>query len=208
MASRMASLTKSSSSLAAARLERALELAPGLGLFTADEPLDDPWFVRFAVREVLPFRDKTVRGWLAEHDAGIVEVKTRGQTADALALQRSWRGRGEVPFTVFVLRCGGRKVAALCGSPYQAMKHSYADVDIIIAQGGEGGGHCGEVGSIVLWPQVVKAVSPPGCAASTSRPSGGHWSGRLGSRAASTARLKQTGRGLIGKPAPVPSPDP
>lgn len=54
----------------------------------------------------------------------------------------------------------GRKVAALCGSPYQALKHADADVDIIIAQGGEGGGHCGEVGSIVLWPQVVKAVAP------------------------------------------------
>ena len=54
----------------------------------------------------------------------------------------------------------GRKVAALCGSPYQALKHAEADVDIIIAQGGEGGGHCGDVGSIVLWPQVVKAVAP------------------------------------------------
>jgi NAD(P)H-dependent flavin oxidoreductase YrpB (nitropropane dioxygenase family) len=54
----------------------------------------------------------------------------------------------------------GRKVAALCGSAYQALKHAAADVDIIIAQGGEGGGHCGEVGSIVLWPQVVKAVAP------------------------------------------------
>jgi NAD(P)H-dependent flavin oxidoreductase YrpB (nitropropane dioxygenase family) len=54
----------------------------------------------------------------------------------------------------------GRKVAALCGSPAQALKHAAANVDIIIAQGGEGGGHCGEVGSIVLWPQVVKAVAP------------------------------------------------
>ena len=54
----------------------------------------------------------------------------------------------------------GRKVAALCGSPAQARKHADADVDIIIAQGGEGGGHCGEVGSIVLWPQVVAEVAP------------------------------------------------
>lgn len=54
----------------------------------------------------------------------------------------------------------GRKVAALCGSPAQAIKHAEADVDIIIAQGGEGGGHCGDVGSIVLWPQAVKAVAP------------------------------------------------
>ncbi len=58
------------------------------------------------------------------------------------------------------IHAAGRKVAALCGSPYQALKHAEADVDIIIAQGGEGGGHCGEVGSIVLWPQVVKAVAP------------------------------------------------
>ena len=54
----------------------------------------------------------------------------------------------------------GRKVAALCGSARQARKHADADVDIIIAQGGEAGGHCGDVGSIVLWPEVVKEVAP------------------------------------------------
>jgi NAD(P)H-dependent flavin oxidoreductase YrpB (nitropropane dioxygenase family) len=54
----------------------------------------------------------------------------------------------------------GLKVAALCGSASQARKHADAGVDIIIAQGGEAGGHCGEVGSIVLWPQVVKEVAP------------------------------------------------
>jgi NAD(P)H-dependent flavin oxidoreductase YrpB (nitropropane dioxygenase family) len=54
----------------------------------------------------------------------------------------------------------GRKVAALCGSATQARKHADAGIDIVIAQGGEGGGHCGEVGSIVLWPQVVREVAP------------------------------------------------
>ena len=58
------------------------------------------------------------------------------------------------------IHSSGRKVAALCGSPAQARKHAEADVDIIIAQGGEGGGHCGDVGSIVLWPQVVREVAP------------------------------------------------
>jgi NAD(P)H-dependent flavin oxidoreductase YrpB (nitropropane dioxygenase family) len=33
-------------------------------------------------------------------------------------------------------------------------------VDIIIAQGTEGGGHTGDVGSMVLWPQVIDAVAP------------------------------------------------
>jgi len=54
----------------------------------------------------------------------------------------------------------GRLVAALCGSAYQAMKHKDADVDIIIAQGYEGGGHTGEIGSMILWPEVIDAVAP------------------------------------------------
>jgi NAD(P)H-dependent flavin oxidoreductase YrpB (nitropropane dioxygenase family) len=31
---------------------------------------------------------------------------------------------------------------------------------VIIAQGYEGGGHTGEVGSMVLWPEVIEAVHP------------------------------------------------
>ena len=58
------------------------------------------------------------------------------------------------------VHASGRLVAALCGSPYQALKHKEAGIDLIIAQGGEGGGHTGEVGSVVLWPQVVAAVAP------------------------------------------------
>jgi NAD(P)H-dependent flavin oxidoreductase YrpB (nitropropane dioxygenase family) len=54
----------------------------------------------------------------------------------------------------------GRLVAALCGSAHQASKHVEAGVDIVIAQGTEGGGHTGEVGSMVLWPEVIDAVSP------------------------------------------------
>jgi NAD(P)H-dependent flavin oxidoreductase YrpB (nitropropane dioxygenase family) len=54
----------------------------------------------------------------------------------------------------------GLLVAALCGSAKQAMHHKDAGLDIIIAQGHEGGGHTGEVGSVVLWPEVIDAVSP------------------------------------------------
>jgi NAD(P)H-dependent flavin oxidoreductase YrpB (nitropropane dioxygenase family) len=54
----------------------------------------------------------------------------------------------------------GRLVAALCGSAYQAGHHKEAGVDIIIAQGTEGGGHTGEIGSMVLWPEVIEAVAP------------------------------------------------
>jgi len=52
----------------------------------------------------------------------------------------------------------GRLIGALCGKVKQAVQHKQAGLDFVVAQGGEGGGHCGEVGSIVLWPQVVEAV--------------------------------------------------
>lgn len=54
----------------------------------------------------------------------------------------------------------GRLVAALCGSAKHALSHKEAGVDIIIAQGYEGGGHTGDVGSVVLWPEVIEAVAP------------------------------------------------
>jgi NAD(P)H-dependent flavin oxidoreductase YrpB (nitropropane dioxygenase family) len=54
----------------------------------------------------------------------------------------------------------GRLVAALCGAAKHAKAHKEAGVDIIIAQGYEGGGHTGEIGSVVLWPEVIDAVAP------------------------------------------------
>jgi NAD(P)H-dependent flavin oxidoreductase YrpB (nitropropane dioxygenase family) len=58
------------------------------------------------------------------------------------------------------IHASGRLVAALCGRVKQARKHVEAGVDIVIAQGTEGGGHTGEVSSLVLWPQIVRAVAP------------------------------------------------
>lgn len=52
----------------------------------------------------------------------------------------------------------GRLIAALCGTPSQALRHKDAGVDIVIAQGTEGGGHTGDIGSMVLWPEVVDAL--------------------------------------------------
>ena len=59
----------------------------------------------------------------------------------------------------------GRLVGALCGKVKQAKQHRDAGLDFIIAQGSEGGGHTGEVGSIVLWPQIIDAVETPVLAA-------------------------------------------
>lgn len=52
----------------------------------------------------------------------------------------------------------GKLIAALCGSAAQAARHKAAGVDIVIAQGTEGGGHTGEIGSVVLWPEVLDVL--------------------------------------------------
>lgn len=54
----------------------------------------------------------------------------------------------------------GRLVAGLCGRVSHVAKHLAAGVDLLVAVGSEGGGHVGEVSSIVLWPQVVDAAAP------------------------------------------------
>jgi NAD(P)H-dependent flavin oxidoreductase YrpB (nitropropane dioxygenase family) len=53
----------------------------------------------------------------------------------------------------------GVPVAALAGSAKHAQSHVENGVDIVVAQGHEAGGHTGEIGSMVLWPEIVDAVS-------------------------------------------------
>ncbi len=64
------------------------------------------------------------------------------------------------PDVIERIHASGRLVAALCGSAKQARAHRDAGVDIVVAQGTEGGGHTGDVGSMVLWPEVIEAVAP------------------------------------------------
>ncbi|MCW1383096.1 nitronate monooxygenase [Novosphingobium sp. KCTC 2891] len=56
----------------------------------------------------------------------------------------------------------GIPVGALVGAKEHALRQAAAGVDIIVAQGGEAGGHCGEVATIVLVPEVVRALKQAG----------------------------------------------
>lgn len=57
-------------------------------------------------------------------------------------------------------RSHGVPVAALVGAKEHAIRQVNAGVDILVAQGGEAGGHCGEVSTLVLVPEVLKAIKP------------------------------------------------
>jgi NAD(P)H-dependent flavin oxidoreductase YrpB (nitropropane dioxygenase family) len=54
----------------------------------------------------------------------------------------------------------GVPVAALVGAKEHAIRQVSAGVDILVAQGTEAGGHCGEVTTMVLIPEVLKAIKP------------------------------------------------
>lgn len=71
-------------------------------------------------------------------------------------------------------RAANVKVAALAGTTVHAVKHAEAGADIIVAQGSEAGGHTGEVGTMVLVPEVVDAVSPVPVLAAGGIASGRH----------------------------------
>ena len=51
-------------------------------------------------------------------------------------------------------------VAALVGTAEHARRQQAAGVDLIVAQGTEAGGHTGTISTMVLVPEVVRAVSP------------------------------------------------
>ena len=52
----------------------------------------------------------------------------------------------------------GVQIAALVGAKQHAVRQVNAGVDIIVAAGTEAGGHCGDVTTMVLIPEVVDAV--------------------------------------------------
>ena len=95
-------------------------------------------------------------GWTAATASPQIDTALRHEKVRLIA-----NALGTPPADVIErIHTSGRRVAALCGQAKQARAHKEAGVDIIIAQGTEGGGHTGEIGSVVLWPEVIDAVAP------------------------------------------------
>jgi NAD(P)H-dependent flavin oxidoreductase YrpB (nitropropane dioxygenase family) len=66
------------------------------------------------------------------------------------------------PYMIEAGQSSGVPVAALVGAREHALKQVAAGVDLIIAQGTEAGGHCGEVSTLVLVPEVLDALAEVG----------------------------------------------
>ena len=65
-----------------------------------------------------------------------------------------------VPPKSVIERCRDKNilVGALTGAREHAVKHAAAGVDILVVSGTEAGGHCGEISTMVVVPDVIEAV--------------------------------------------------
>jgi len=108
-----------------------------------------------ANREVSPLRERM--GITPENGLALMEVAFRHPIrliANALGIAP--------PAMIAEGKKRGVPVAALVGAKEHAIRQADAGVDIIVAQGGEAGGHCGEVSTLVLIPEVVRALERAG----------------------------------------------
>jgi NAD(P)H-dependent flavin oxidoreductase YrpB (nitropropane dioxygenase family) len=52
------------------------------------------------------------------------------------------------------------KVLGISGNTKNARRIAASGADLVVAQGHEGGGHTGRIGSMALWPQAIDAAAP------------------------------------------------
>ncbi len=81
------------------------------GILTGPRIGPSPCLRGFELLAEMPWRMEKVRQWLADHQAGVVEIKTRGGAVDTDQAQKKLRGPGREPYCVFILRIG-KKISA------------------------------------------------------------------------------------------------
>jgi NAD(P)H-dependent flavin oxidoreductase YrpB (nitropropane dioxygenase family) len=69
-------------------------------------------------------------------------------------------GLGNPAFMVKEAHAAGMKVLGISGNTKNARRIARGGADLVVAQGHEGGGHTGRIGSMALWPQAVDACAP------------------------------------------------
>jgi NAD(P)H-dependent flavin oxidoreductase YrpB (nitropropane dioxygenase family) len=102
---------------------------------------------------------------LASHEDGLLNLRSEERVNEMLDVAFSHpigliaNALGVPPKHMIEMgRAHSVPVAALVGSKHHAMRQAAAGVDIIIAQGTEAAGHCGEISTLVLVPEVVRAL--------------------------------------------------
>jgi NAD(P)H-dependent flavin oxidoreductase YrpB (nitropropane dioxygenase family) len=69
-------------------------------------------------------------------------------------------GLGNPGFMVEKAHAAGMRVLGITGNSKNARRMAQSGVDLIVAQGHEGGGHTGRIGTMALLPQAIDAAAP------------------------------------------------
>jgi NAD(P)H-dependent flavin oxidoreductase YrpB (nitropropane dioxygenase family) len=113
---------------------------------------------RYAVPE-LPGDEPRATGFLSWSHKGAAPLLEVALSRSTIRLVANALGPAP-PEMVEAAHARDVTVAALVGNRVHAERQQAAGVDLIVAQGYEAGGHTGEIGTMVLVPEVVDAVAP------------------------------------------------
>ena len=106
------------------------------------------------------FRDESFRTSLNMQASGAAEVL---EVAFSHPIKLVANALGVPPKVMLELgKKHGVPVAALVGAKKHAIRQVEAGVDLLVAAGGEAGGHTGEVSTLVLIPEIYEAIQPYG----------------------------------------------
>ncbi|MBT9136190.1 MAG: Nitronate monooxygenase [Firmicutes bacterium] len=146
--------------VATAPLAAAVSEAGGLGIIGAGNA--SPQWVREEIRRVRALTDQPfgVNVLLMSPE---VEAVIGVVAAERVPVVTT--GAGSPGIYMATLKDAGCKVIPVVASVAMARRVERQGADAIVAEGSEAGGHIGEVGTIVLLPQIVDAVSIPVIAA-------------------------------------------
>ena len=82
-------------------------LDPQIAYLTSDRLVSTPYAQAFAVLDVLPYKEKVLRQWVAAQQVGTLEIKKRGLEIDPAALRKRLRPSGPHAATLVITRTPG-----------------------------------------------------------------------------------------------------
>lgn len=85
-----------------------------IAYLSCDRTNPTPYATGFKVTEVLPYKEKIMRGWLRDHHVGRLEIKKRGVQVDPAALRKRLRPVGDNAATVIIARTDAGTKALVC----------------------------------------------------------------------------------------------